>query len=379
MEHCRGNRKRENRRQMLLYVYIVAFLLVMGALAFVLVKVAHPLYNSPDSFSRKLGELLLQLALIVVVGALVTAGIQVLVDHFNRQRTKAAQDHEKRLDFLRRVRNAHVSVANAWRVIRADPRIETYSEQMRALMLVTPGLEDIGRDVAATTDLFCKEDKESIQGGIEEIVSYLDDGYEQYAERDKSGDGNETFWHLATGTGWLAEFLKSKQHMPERYECALDKSKGKIRSYVYGGVPTSRQNKMLARRFAKELLNAENLAAADELLADNFVARLPGMSRIEGKEAFKERLQHWRAAFPDWRVSIEELIAECDKVAVRWRCEATHRGPLKDIAPTGKRVNWTANDILRIENGRIAESTVEQDMLGLMRQLGAAPEPNESS
>jgi steroid delta-isomerase-like uncharacterized protein len=136
---------------------------------------------------------------------------------------------------------------------------------------------------------------------------------------------------------------------------------------------------MLARRFAKELLNAENLAAADELLADDFAARLPGVSRIEGKEAFKERLQHWRAAFPDWRVSIEELIAECDKVAVRWRCEATHRGPLKDIAPTGKRVNWTANDILRIENGRIAESTVEQDMLGLMRQLGAAPEPNESS
>ena len=162
-----------------------------------------------------------------------------LIDLVNKEHDKDQEVRSQQMDFLRRMRKAHVRIANAWRLIRADPSLETYSEQMRALMLVTPRLEDIGRDVAATTNLFCKEDKGSIQDGIKEIVAYLDEGYEQYATRDKSGDGNETFSHLAN-TGWLAELLESKQGMPKRYECALDKSKGKIRSYVYGGVPTSR-------------------------------------------------------------------------------------------------------------------------------------------
>jgi predicted ester cyclase len=74
---------------------------------------------------------------------------------------------------------------------------------------------------------------------------------------------------------------------------------------------------------------------------------------------------------PYWRVSIEELIAEGDKVAGRWRCEGTHQGPLMGIPATGRRVCWTANDILRIEGQRIAENTVEENMLGLMRNSSA--------
>ncbi len=134
------------------------------------------------------------------------------------------------------------------------------------------------------------------------------------------------------------------------------------------------ENKEIVRRFVEELLNRGNLAAAEELVASDFVLHLPGHPPIQGREAFKEGLQHWRSAFPDWHITIEELIAEGDKVAGRWTVRGTHRGPLMGIPPTGKQVSWTANDIFRIANGKIAENTAEEDMLTLMRQLGALSE-----
>jgi steroid delta-isomerase-like uncharacterized protein len=134
----------------------------------------------------------------------------------------------------------------------------------------------------------------------------------------------------------------------------------------------SEQAKELVRRFARDVLAGGHPAAADEILTENFVLRLPGLPAIEGREAFKRGLAEWQAAFPDWEISIEELIAEGDKVAGRWRCRGTHRGPLMGIAPTGRRVSWTANDIFRIEAGRIAENTAEEDIAGLLRQLGAS-------
>jgi steroid delta-isomerase-like uncharacterized protein len=133
-------------------------------------------------------------------------------------------------------------------------------------------------------------------------------------------------------------------------------------------------NKQLVRRFVRDLLNDGNPSAVDELLAEDFVLRLPGHPPMHGRDAFRQGVQEWRTAFPDWHVSIEELIAEDEKVAARWRCEATHLGPLMGIPATGRHVTWTANDILRIEGETIAENTAEEDMLGLMRQLGAIPE-----
>ena len=134
----------------------------------------------------------------------------------------------------------------------------------------------------------------------------------------------------------------------------------------------SEQAKDLVRRFVNDVLAGGNLAAADEILTENFIIRLPGLPPIEGREAFKDGLTEWQQAFPDWQISIEELIAEGDRVAGRWRCPGTHRGPLMGIAPTGRRVSWTANDIFRIEADRIAENTAEEDIAGLLRQLGAS-------
>jgi hypothetical protein len=189
-------------RRAFLQPWTIGAIIIAG----VLVGGAAVLYATTEdnTFGRSAAGFLLQLAVVLLAGTF----LKWLIDLINKEHDKDQEVRSQQMDFLRRMREAHVRIANAWRLIRADPSLETYSEQMRTLMLVTPGLEDIGRDVAATTDLFCKEDKGSIQDGIEEIVAYLDEGYEQYATRDKSGDGNETFSHLAN-TGWLAELLES--------------------------------------------------------------------------------------------------------------------------------------------------------------------------
>jgi len=135
---------------------------------------------------------------------------------------------------------------------------------------------------------------------------------------------------------------------------------------------SSRQT-MLVRRFVEAVLNGRDYAAIDELFAHDFVLHLPGMPAIEGREAFRQSLAGLHAAFPDLRFTILELFGEGDKVAGRWAIEGTHEGELWRIAATGRRARWTATDIFRIENERIAENTPEEDIFGLMRQLGAVP------
>jgi steroid delta-isomerase-like uncharacterized protein len=344
-------------------IAIFAVLVVVAELFYAHTKGAKPF----DSYAN----LLLQLASFIFGGLILTP----LIEHINKQRDKRS----KRMDFLHRMRESHVRIANAQRLIYADSSPETYREQMRLLMLVTPKLEDIERDIDATTDLFCKKrgDKAEIQEGICEIVAYLDEGYDQYAEWQRNGGTTVDYKTLRERKiKWLGELIECKRYMPKRYTRALDKSKGMIRSYVYGhrSDAATSENKKLVRRFVNELVNARNLTSADELLADDLVLRLR-LPPIKGREIFNKSLQYWQAAFPDWRISIKKLTAEDDKVVCHWKCEATLQRTLMGMAPTEKRVSWTANDVFRIENGRIAEITAEEDMIALMRQLGAAPEP----
>ncbi len=87
-------------------------------------------------------------------------------------------------------------------------------------------------------------------------------------------------------------------------------------------------------------------------------------------------IKKWSAhsAFPDLRVKNEDVIVEEDKVAVRWTARGTHNGQLMNIPPTGKQVTLKGIDILRIDNGRIAERWGEFDALGMLSQLGVIPQ-----
>jgi predicted ester cyclase len=127
---------------------------------------------------------------------------------------------------------------------------------------------------------------------------------------------------------------------------------------------SAEENKSLVRREQEELWNhSGDLDAADELFAAG--------------EAAKQQAADFRRGFPDVTSTIEDLIAEGDKVVARWRSRATHRGDYMGIAPSGKEVEFTGISIYRIEGNKIAESWSVEDQLGLMRQIGAVAESEQ--
>ena len=137
---------------------------------------------------------------------------------------------------------------------------------------------------------------------------------------------------------------------------------------------TVEENKALVRRIA-EAWDKGNLAVADKLLAPNFVAHnLP--ARVAGdREGFKQAISMTRAAFPDFRLTVEDMVAEGDKVAYRMTWRGTHKGEYMGIAPTGKQVTVSGILIFRIEGSKIVEQWAEVDSMGMMQQLGVVPPP----
>ena len=123
------------------------------------------------------------------------------------------------------------------------------------------------------------------------------------------------------------------------------------------------ENKALVRREQGELWNhTGNLDAAAELFVPDRV------------EDAKQEAANVRRGFPDLESTIEDLIAERNKVVAHWRAQATHQGEYMGIPPTGNRVNFRGISIYRIEGEKIAESWSVSDLLGMMQQLGAIGE-----
>jgi steroid delta-isomerase-like uncharacterized protein len=140
----------------------------------------------------------------------------------------------------------------------------------------------------------------------------------------------------------------------------------------------SEENKALVRRQEEELFGGGNLDVADEIYAPDYVGHDPSNPEdVRGLEAAKQAASDYRQAFPDLRVTVEDLIAEGDRVAARLRFRGTHLGELNGIPPTGRRVDCTGIVISRIEEGKIAEDWANFDDLGMMQQLRVIPEPGQ--
>jgi predicted ester cyclase len=137
---------------------------------------------------------------------------------------------------------------------------------------------------------------------------------------------------------------------------------------------STEENKQIFRRFIEEFWNQRNLEVADELFAPDAVSpTAPQLPR--GPQGVKEIGGMVLRGFPDFHMTIEDLVAEGDKVAARFMERGTHRGEFMGIAPTGNQATWTEIGILRIKDGKVVESWFQTDMLGLMRQLGAIAVP----
>lgn len=127
------------------------------------------------------------------------------------------------------------------------------------------------------------------------------------------------------------------------------------------------------RRWFEEVVTGGNLQLADELLTDDYVLHFPGIPRPIDREGHKQLVMMFRGAFSDWVETVEDVIADGDKVAIRVSGRGTHDGDFQGVPATGRRVVATGIGIGRFDNGRLAEAWAAYDALGLMQQLGALP------
>jgi len=133
---------------------------------------------------------------------------------------------------------------------------------------------------------------------------------------------------------------------------------------------TTQDNKTISRRFFEEVWNDGNLDAVGELTAQDGVLRDRDMGEHRGRDATRDFIAVYRRAFPDLRFTIEEQIAEGDRVATRWTARGTHQGELMGIPPTMKSATVSGITLDRIADGRIAESIGSWDAFGMLQQLG---------
>ena len=131
----------------------------------------------------------------------------------------------------------------------------------------------------------------------------------------------------------------------------------------------------VGRRFVEEVINKQNLAAADELVAENFVELDPLPGQAQGREGLKQILAMFFAAFPDLHWTVEEDAAEGDKLWSRFTWRGTHRGDFLGIPATGNHVEVNGVVIDRIVEGRMVDSRILMNELSLMQQLGVIPPP----
>jgi predicted ester cyclase len=135
------------------------------------------------------------------------------------------------------------------------------------------------------------------------------------------------------------------------------------------------ENLEVVGRFIEEFKNQANHGIVDELMTPNFVHHLADPNLPPGRDGIKVLGQVIVGGFPDVHASVQDLLADGDKVIERTQTSATHTGEFNGIPPTGKEVGWTEIHIYRLEDGKIAEQWSEIDLLGLLVQLGAIPGP----
>ncbi|HEX8632680.1 MAG TPA: ester cyclase [Pyrinomonadaceae bacterium] len=141
-------------------------------------------------------------------------------------------------------------------------------------------------------------------------------------------------------------------------------------------------NKAVVRRFYEELWNERNIEVADEIIAADCVTHQLGSGVADAgtprpPELIKQHVAAWLAGFPDLHFTIEQVLAEADRVVTHSRMRGTHSGAWQGLAPTGRAVSLPMIVIQRIRGGKIAEDWVLVDSLGFYQQLGLVPPTEE--
>lgn len=137
------------------------------------------------------------------------------------------------------------------------------------------------------------------------------------------------------------------------------------------------KNKAIARLALEGVWSAAGTASLEEVYSAQFVSHQQGDpdATVRGIEALKSFIAEFHLAFPDFNNQVEQQIAEDDRVVTAFTSSGTHRGALMGVASTGKRIEWSGIEIVRVEGGKIAENWVIWDRLGVLEQMGVAVLP----
>jgi steroid delta-isomerase-like uncharacterized protein len=135
--------------------------------------------------------------------------------------------------------------------------------------------------------------------------------------------------------------------------------------------------KNMERRMVDEVFNKGNIEVVDELFAPEYVLHMPGGQELRGPEGLKQYVMLLRTAFPDLCMTIQDLVAEGDKLAFRLTSQGTHKGDFMGIAPTGKKISITTINISRFAGGKVIEEWGCFDQMTMMQQLGVIPSPEQ--
>jgi steroid delta-isomerase-like uncharacterized protein len=142
---------------------------------------------------------------------------------------------------------------------------------------------------------------------------------------------------------------------------------------------STEQNKTIVRRYWEEVWNQGNLAVVDELIATDFDGH-PAPSDADfgrGPAGQKQLVGLYAGAFPDMRMTIDDMAADGDRVVLRWTARGTNTGEMMGMPATGKRATVTGIVINRLAGGKIVEGWTNFDALGMLQQLGVIPTPEQ--
>ena len=143
---------------------------------------------------------------------------------------------------------------------------------------------------------------------------------------------------------------------------------------------SAEENKAVVRSFLEGIFTQGDPDVVDELADPHFVVHDPSSEAGEvDAEGVKESIAWSHNAFPDLRVTIEDQVAEGDRVATRWTVSGTHRGEMMGAAATGNQVTFTGTQTDHISGGKIVESWSNWDTLGMLQQIGAVPVPERET
>lgn len=129
----------------------------------------------------------------------------------------------------------------------------------------------------------------------------------------------------------------------------------------------------IVRTMIEQVYGAGKVELIPQLVNDDYVEHDPLMGRID-RSGLESEVRQWRTAFPDLRMEVLEIIAAGDVVSVRWRGTGTNRGALAGMPATNKKSSVEGITMVRLRSGKASEAWVQYDALGMMRQLGLAPE-----